>query len=309
MNKTTFILSMLLATVSVLLTNCNKSKSNSSESESQLQAAVIQNAADEYHVQTDEESLSADVSAAIEANPSFAISSGSTENNSLIAGATVDNSIITASLKKIKIVYTGTSVFGIVRSGTIIIELVKGDSWIEAGSILKIDFEDVKITYMERSVVYTGTRYVTNVSGGLPYGTGRDSVIHQIRVNASVTFDDNKKLTWWAARKNLYVKTNASFASYGDTLINGETYSMGGINRYNTYFLVKAPQPVIANLTCGFGNPVSGIRIFTLGNRDVTITFGVNDNGAPVNGGNCAYGYKAEWPKWSGGTGTAVISY
>src|SRR6478672_6879586 len=123
MNKTTFILSMLLATVSVLLTNCSKS-----ESESQLQAAVIQNAADEFRVQTDEGSLSADVSAAVEANPSFAISSGSTENNSLIAGATVDNSIITASLKKIKIVYTGTSVFGIKRSGTIIIELVKGDS-------------------------------------------------------------------------------------------------------------------------------------------------------------------------------------
>src|SRR4051794_7501358 len=109
MKKTTFFLNMLLVTASVLLTNCNKSKSNpSSQNESQLQAAATQNAADEYRVQTDEESLSADVSIAVEANPSFIIASGSTADSSLIAGAIVDHSIITASFKKIQIVYRGT---------------------------------------------------------------------------------------------------------------------------------------------------------------------------------------------------------
>jgi hypothetical protein len=309
MTKTTFLLGALLVTITVLLTNCSKTNSNpSSQNESQLQAAVMQNTADEYRMQTDEELLSADISTAVGANPSFTIASASTADSSLIAGAIVDNSIITASLKKIKIVYTGTSVFGTIHTGTIIIELVKGDSWIEAGAVLKIDFEDVKITYMERSVTYNGTSYITNVSGGLPYWLG-DSVIHRVRVNASVTFDDNSKITWWAARKNLYVKTNASFASYGDTLINGETYAMGGVNRYNTYFLIKAPQPVVANLTCGFNKPVSGLRIFTGDNRNVTITFGVSENGSLVGEGNCAYGYKVEWPKWNGEIGTAIISY
>jgi hypothetical protein len=308
MIKTTFFLNALLVTVSVFLTNCNKTNSNPSQNESQLQASVMQNTSDQYRVQTDEESLSADISAAVQANPSFAIASGSTADSSLIAGAIVDKSIITASLKKIKIVYTGTSVFGVTHSGTIIIELVNGNSWIDAGAVLKIDFEDVKITYMGRSVTYNGIGYITNVSGGLPYWLG-DSVIHQIRVNASVTFDDNSKLNWWAARKNLYVKNNTSFVSYGDTLINGETYAMGGINRYNTYFLIKAPQPIVSNLTCGFEKPISGIRIFTADNRNVTITFGVNTNGSPVSEGSCAYGYKVEWPKWNGGTGTAIISY
>jgi len=310
MKKTTFFLSTLLTAMVVFLTNCSKTSSTTgSQSESQLQTAVMQSAADEYRLQTDEEALSADIGTAVGANPSFTVASASTADSSLITGAIIDKSIITASLKKIQIVYTGTSAFGVVRSGKVTIELVNGNTWSEAGAVLKIDFEDVKITYMERSVTYNGIGYITNISGGIPYLLGQDSVIHQVRVNGSVTFDDNSEVSWWAARKNFYVKTNLSFASYGDTLINGETYSMGGINRYNTYFLVKAPQPVFSNLTCGFGKPLSGVRIFTLANKNVTITFGTNENGSAVEGGDCAYGYKVEWARWNGETGTAVISY
>jgi hypothetical protein len=269
----------------------------------------MQSAADEYRLQTDEESLSADISTAVGANPSFTVASGSTADSSLISGAIIDKSIITASLKKIQIVYRGTSVFGVTRSGKITIELVNGNNWAETGALLKIDFEDIKITYFERSATYNGTLYITNVSGGLPYDPNHDSVIHRIRVNASVIFDDNSTLSWWAARKNSYVKHNVSFASYGDTLINGETYAMGGINRYNNYFLVQAPQAIFSNLTCGFAKPVSGVRIFTLANKNVTVTFGTNANGSAVEGGDCAYGYKVEWSRWNGETGTAVISY
>ncbi|HXL54931.1 MAG TPA: hypothetical protein VN958_01655, partial [Chitinophagaceae bacterium] len=223
--------------------------------------------------------------------------------------AVVDNSIITVLYKGIKIIYTGTPVFGIVRTGKITIELVNGNSWIDAGAILKINFESVKITYMGKSVIYNGTVYITNVSRGLPYRPGSDSTIHKVRVNATVTFDDNSILTWWAARKNVYIKNNKTFTSYGDTLVNGETCTIGGINRYNTNFLVKAPQPVVSNLTCGFYKPVSGIRVFASDNRNVTITFGIDENGSPVSSGTCAYGYKVEWPRWNGETGIAIISY
>jgi hypothetical protein len=310
MKKTTALFSIMLITTFIVLTSCKKNNSGTSpQDESKLQVAIMQNATDQYHVQTDEESLSSDANAAVEANPSFSIASGGTADSSLIAGAVVDNSTITAFFKGIKIIYTGIPVFGIIRTGKITIELVNGNSWIDAGAVLKISFENVKITYGGKSVIYNGTRYIININGGLLLGPGSDSVIYKIRVNASVTFDDNSIFTWWAARKNLYVKSSTTFTSYGDTLVNGEILTMGGSNRYTTNFLIKAPEPIVSNLTCGFDKPVSGVRIFSSDNRDATITFGVEANGSPVNTSSCAYGYKVEWPRWNGQSGIAIISY
>ncbi len=299
----------MLASTFIVLSSCKKNNNEPSQSESEIQTAVMQNAADQYRVETDETSLSAIANAVVEANPSFSISSGNTMDSSLIAGAIVDRSAITALLKKIKIIYSGVSVFGVTRTGKITIELVNGNSWIESGAELKIDVESVKITYAGKSVTYNGTIYVTNVSGGLPFVSGSDSIIHKVRVNATVIFDNNTTLSWWAARKNIYIKSSVTFASAGDTLVNGESCTMGGVNRYNINFLVKAPEPIISRLPCGFDKPVSGIRVFESDNRSATIMFGVDANGSPNNSAGCAYGYKIEWSKWNGGTGTAVVSY
>ncbi len=76
-----------------------------------------------------------------------------------------------------------------------------------AGSIMKITFENVKVTYMGKSVPYNGVRYVTNIGGGLPYDGTKDTVRHKVRVNATATFSDNTVFTWWAARKNEYIKS------------------------------------------------------------------------------------------------------
>ncbi len=309
MKKTTTLFSIMLASTFIVLSSCKKNNNEPSQNESELQTAVMQNAADQYRLETDETSLSATANAAVEANPSFSVASGGTSDSSLIAGAIVDRSAITAFLKKIKIIYTGVSVFGVTYTGKITVELINGNSWIEAGAELKIDVESVKITYAGKSITYNGTIYVTNVSGGLPYSFGSDSVIHKVRVNATVAFDNNITVSWWAARKNMYIKSSVTFASTGDTLINGETCTMGGINRFNTNFLVKAPEPIVSRLLCGFDKPISGIRVFESDNRSATITFGVDANGSPSNSATCAYGYKIEWPKWNGGTGTAVISY
>lgn len=297
-----FILAAILT-----ITGCKKSSNTpSSGDETQLQASVTQNAADEYNVQTDETSLSSDANAAVAANPSFTVS-GSETDSSIIAGAIVDKSLITALSKKIKIVYRGVAVLGVVRSGEVIIELVNGDSWINRGAVLKLTFNDVKITYPGRSLVYNGTCYIANVSGGLAFIS--NSVVHTMRVNATVKFDDNTTLTWWAARKNSYFKNDLSFKSEGDTLVNGESCTMGGINRYGSNFLIKAPEAIVSNATCGFDKPVAGTRIFVSDNRNTTITFGVKANGFPVNSGDCAYGYKIEWTMWNGHTATLIIAY
>jgi hypothetical protein len=298
----------LLALAAILsITSCKKSSNSpSTGNEMQLQASVTQNAADEYNVQTDETSISSDANAAVATNPSFVVS-GSKADSSTIAGAIVDRTLITALSKKIKIIYRGLAVLGVVRSGEVVIELVSGDSWINKNAVLKLTFNDVKITYLGRSLVYNGTCYITNVSGGLPFIS--TTVVHSMRVNATVRFDDNTTLTWWAARKNSYFQNDLSFKSEGDTLVNGESCTMGGVNRYNANFLVKAPQAIVSNATCGFDKPVAGSRVFVSDNRNTTITFGVKANGSPVNSGDCAYGYKIEWTMWNGHTATLIISY
>lgn len=286
--------------------SCQKSNSNRGD-ENQLQTEATQNAADEYNVQTNEQSLSADASTAVAVDPSFSTSSGATDN-SIIAGAIVDRSSVTASIKKIKIVYNGVAVSGIIRTGEIIIELVSGSNWINAGAVLKITLNNVKVTYLGKSFTYNGTGYITNVSGGLAY-IAPETVVHTLRVNATVTFNDNSILSWWAARKNTYYQNDLSFSSAGDTLVNGETCTMGGVSRYNKDFIVKAPQAIASNAACGFYKPVSGTRIFTSDHRNTTVTFGVNENGASVNSGDCAYGYKVEWTTWNGGNATLIASY
>lgn len=287
---------------------CTKNTGITPGNETQLQATVSANAADEYNVQTDESSFSADADAAVAVNPSFSLGLGSATDSSTIADAIIDRSTITASFKGIKITYRGISVFGVKRTGEATIELAKGSSWLEAGAILKITFNGVAITYLDKTRTYNGTCYITNTSGGIAY-VFPDTVVHTMRVNGTVKFEDNSTLTWWAARKNTFYKSDISFSSEGDTLINGERYSMGGTTRFNRLFLVKAPEAIVSNISCGLNKPVSGTRIFTSDNRNTTITFGVNQNGSPVASGDCAYGYKIEWTMWSNQNATLIISY
>jgi len=297
---------IIILAATLVYTSCQKSN-NSPKDETQLQASVTQNAADEYNVQSGEQFISADANTAVAVNPSFSVS-GSTMDNSLIAGAIVDKSLITAFVKKIKIIYNGDPVLGVTRSGNITVELVSGDSWLHAGAVLKITVDTLKVSYAGRSWIYNGTAYITNVSGGLAF-IAPDIVVHSMRVNGTVTFDDNTTLAWWSARKNSYHKNDLSFSSEGDTLVNGESCTMGGINRFGTAFLVKAPQAIVSNATCGFDKPVAGTRIITTEDRNATITFGVNANGNSVSNGDCAYGYKIDWTTWSGQNATLIISY
>ncbi len=305
--KSTKSVTAILAAIILINSSCQKSN-NSPKDETQLQASVTQNAADEYNVQSGEQFISADANTAVAVNPSFEIASGNTMDNSIIAGATVDKSLITAFVKKIKIIYNGVAVLGVTRTGDITVELVNGNSWLNAGAVLKITVDNLKVTYLGRSWTYNGTGYIKNVSGGLAF-VAPDIVVHSMRVNGTVAFDDNTTLTWWSARKNSYHKNDLSFSSEGDTLINGESCTMGGINRYGTAFLIKAPQAIVSHATCGFDKPVEGTRVLTTDNRNTTITFGVNENGNSVSNGDCAYGYKIEWTTWSGQNATLIISY
>ncbi len=201
-----------------------------------------------------------------------------------------------------------------IRSGSITIQL--DTTWHTAGAILSITFSNYKVTNVGtgKSITFNGTHVITNVNGGTIAGITTNMIIHKIRGNVSITFDDGTVRSWSVARKRSYYLTSGAYTESltGDTTVN--TYSnvtMWGINRAGENFYVSTPSPVVdyfANSSCLF-KPISGQRIFYL-SHTITATYGVDANGnAETTAGTCPYGYKLNWTNASGTAKQAIVSY
>jgi len=84
---------------------------------------------------------------------------------------------------------------------------------------------------------------------------------------------------------------------------------MGGITRAGDAFLLQAPQPIVSTSSCGFYNPVAGIRIYDVDNHTVTLTLGIDTTtGIQVTSG-CANGYKVDWTRLSGLSAEVKVGY
>ncbi len=236
-------------------------------------------------------------------------------------GASADTTLLTSD-KQVTFVFDGTtSCNNRTRSGVIVAKLVNGNRWQDQGAILKITFDNFSVNYLSTSLsfTYNGSKTITNVNGGLVrnLGQGSGSVVHKVRGNITVTFDDGSERNWWVARRNTYDFNGGtpSFTSAGDTtiadsdsLVSIMKVAMGGINRFGNTFLLRAPFDIVSNAACGWDRPVNGQRIHYANNRKVTITFGVDQLGNSA-GGGCAYGFKIEWLRYNGQVGSAVIAY
>ena len=231
-----------------------------------------------------------------------------------VCGGTVDTSQLQNN-KQITILFDGNTVCqNRIRSGIIVAKLVEGNRWKDTNAKLLLTFTNFKVEFVStsQSFTYNGTKTITNTTGGLIrlLSPTQPTVTHKVRGNMSVTFDDNTTRTWWIARSNTYDLNGGDFrlTSSGDTTISNATVAIGGVNRLGQNFVNEAPTAIVALQSCGWARPVDGVRIHKYNNRTVTVTFGVNSQGNP-GGGSCAYGYKVEWTRLNGQTGSAVISY
>lgn len=240
---------------------------------------------------------------------------GSNEIQSMIqiCGASIDTSML-ASQKQITITFDGnTPCGGKIRGGTIRAKLVTGDLWKDAGSVLLVTFTNYQVEHIATGTEfkYNGTKTYTNLTGGLIRTLAQNpTVSHKVRGSMAVTFEDGTQRTWWIARKNTYDANggNTRLTVEGDTTISNNVCTIGGINRLGHDFLLQAPSALIVLQGCGWDRPVAGVRTHTYNGRTVTLTFGVDAQGAPA-GGSCAYGYKIEWTRLNGDIGSAVIAY
>jgi hypothetical protein len=299
MKRTIRLSSIALVAISLFLFACKKDKTDGQDDDSSGQ---MEQSADELLMQNESENALNEVNAAI---------SGSTFGKTVgIAGATINDSSF-ISEKKVIITYNGTSADGRRnRTGEITIQLINGNNWGEQGSVVKIDFNNFRITQIAsgKSIVLNGFHAITNTSGGRSFVSA--SVTHTIRGSVKVSFDNATSRSWQIARKRVVTSTSGVYeiTVTGDTTLSATQHiAVWGTNRQGNSFYTQISQPVVWSSTCPAG-PLSGVKVHKGIAREITVTFGVDASGNPVTG-TCAYGFKINWINLRNQSKTTVISY
>jgi hypothetical protein len=327
MKKTILTSVIAFSTIAVLVIGCSKNNTSSPSGtdEIALQSKVTQVTDDQTSIQNDDDSKANDAISATETAPGFGVNAihkpgnigtfgtpgdSATIDSTSFAWFIIDKSAFAQKIARIVLRYRGIAdPSGYIKSGTITIDLINGKKWTDTGAILQ-ETDSVTVTYNGKTRIYNCVRYVTNVSGGYYNVANLPSpFIYTMHAYGTVTFDNGSQRSYWITRRNTFTKTSPyAFTIAGDTTINSNVCTIGGVTRYGDNFLVQAPVAISSNQVCGYGNPTSGERIITYGTEPITVTFGVDATGTPITSG-CAYGFKINWTKLSGATGTAVISY
>lgn len=228
-----------------------------------------------------------------------------------IPGAKVDDSTF-ISQKKIVITYNGLSGDGLrMRTGTVILQLITGSKWSDAGAVLRLEAQNLKVTRVSngKSVVINGVHFITNVTGGRAYVS--NNVIHKVRGNTEVSFDNGTMRTWQVARKRTFTNNNGllGLTVEGDTAVGGyNNVVVWGTNRRGNAFYSQITSPIAFKSLCS-SRPVSGVKVHNGLTKAITVTLGVDESGNPYTGSGCPYGFKLNWEDRKGNARTAVISY
>ena len=187
--------------------------------------------------------------------------------------------------------------------------------WSQAGSVLSITFHDLKITRLsdDKVITFNGTKYVTNVNGGLVDDAGEfaNPVLHHITGMLQVKFEDNTVRTWNIDRNRSFARSNSTtvVTITGNANQNGySNVSIWGIDRKGNNFTVTINTPVVLSSACSY-NALTGVRVLHKDIRELTITYGVDENGHPGTFIGGPYGYKLSWTDKNGMPHELVVRY
>jgi hypothetical protein len=298
MKKAVFLLSTLF-----LFVSCKKEKTDPSEEEQ------TQLAKDETILTRETDLVLDDV------NDIFTTSSFGDGSSSSLCGITVDSSQIAAG--KIILHYNESALCVLGsrrRSGTVEARFLPvGGHWQDAGSSIQILFNNYKVTRVrdDKSLTLNGTKKIVNVSGGLirKLTALGNPVIHAVRSDLRLTFDDGTERSWKVARKKTMTVSGGYFqlSVEGDTSVGGhELVSTWGTTRKGSVFYVSLEAPLVASARCAWV-PISGTQKVRTIFREFEVVYGVDENGTPTT--NCPYGYKVEWTDGNGKNREKTLEY
>jgi hypothetical protein len=310
MKKSLVYLSVVTLSLAVLFTACKKDSASKTDNS----AEVATTTDDQSRFSTESDAAFNDANASLEA--SGGSMTGREEGlEGLICDATVTIDSI-SSVRTITITYNGTNCsLTRTRTGKVVISMAAGVHWKNAGAVVTIDFQNLKITRLidNKSITVNGTHTYTNVSGGLLVNLPNlQSITHTITSsNMSVTFDDGSQRTWQVARKRVFTYSNGIVITISGTHTEGTATNVAewGINRFGKAFTTSITEPLVIKQDCSF-RLTSGKITHVTPSVTASVTYGLDVNGnATTCPGVGVYYFKAVWTGPNGNSISVILPY
>jgi hypothetical protein len=308
MKKRILYLSVISLSLASLFTACKKDSAATDTT-----AQVTTQADDQSRVSTETDAVTNDVNASLEVSPTI---SGRIDGflglicDATVVADTIDNP------RTITITYNGTNCSGNrTRTGVVVVSIAAGVHWKDAGAVVTISYQNVKITRTRdnKSITINGAHTLTNVSGGLLINLPTiKTITHTISSsNMQVTFDDGSQRTWSVARQRVFTYNSGVVVTITGTHTDGTTTGIAewGTTRFGKTFTNSITNPLVVSQSCNY-RITSGAIQNVNALATVAITFGLDATGNPTScPGTGSYYYKAVWTGVNGKTVTVIAPY
>jgi hypothetical protein len=301
------IISLIIA---VSLVSCKKSDTGKATTDSTIELTAQTD--DHSHVSFSSDAVENDINVIVESSSAF---NGRMEN---VLGALCNATAVADSangIKNITVTYNGANCQGNrILMGVVVISMPMGTHFKDAGAILTIKTQNLKITSVAngKSIVVNGVKTITNVTGGrLSDLSQKGPITHLISGKDSITFDNGLQRIWQVAKQKVFSYANGMVITttgiHTDGAVTG--ISAWGTNRFGNAFVTAISEPLVVRQDCDF-RLVSGEVIHGKLIADITVTFGLDATGIPT---TCptigTYYFKAVWKGINGVSKTIILPY
>lgn len=301
----------VIAIFSLMFTACKKEGKETDVNETEF---TIQSD-DQARITTETDEVADEINGAIENSP--ALQGKGTGTQALCNATVVIDSL--SNPRSVTITYNGLNCLGNrTRTGVVKATIPAGTKWKDAGAVLTVTINNLKITRVSdgKYITINGTHQITNVTGGrlidLPQ---MGTIIHTISSNnMNIKFDtSNAQRTWNVARKRTFTFNagNVNITTTGNhTIAGNNNVAEWGTNRFGNQFITSIEEPLTVRSACNFRLTNGKVKHELLG-RNLTVTFGLDAQGSPLStcpGANPFY-MKLVWTGPGGQSHTVVRPY
>lgn len=215
----------------------------------------------------------------------------------------------------ITIVYDGTNCWGNrTRSGTVTISMPVGQHWKDKGATATINIDALTITRKRdnKSIVLSGTKTITNVSGGLLIDLATlQTITHTITGSLKIEFESGLTRTWNVSKQRVFTYDNGIVITTTGTHTDGDNTNIAewGTDRFGDSFTSLISAPKVIRQDCDF-RLTGGQNTLILSKGTAVITYGLDVNGEPTGcPGTGTYYFKLVWTGNNGKIYTIIAPY
>ena len=299
----------IIFSFSLIFTACQKNAANDTDYSNESSV----HSDDQSRFSGEVDAVSDDADATLDATPGF--TGRGDQVQTLICNATVVVDTV-SNPRTITITYNGNNCQNTrSRTGVVVISMAQGVRWRNAGAVVNVNIQNLRITRLSdnKSITINGTHTYTNVSGGLLINLATlGTITHTLTSsNMSVTFDNNTQRTWQVAKRRVFTYNNGIVITGTGMHSEGAVTGIAewGTNRFGHSFTTAITQPLVVRQDCNF-RLTSGLVTHVTQAFNATVTFGLDSAGNPTScPGTGSYYMKIVWTGPSGNPHTIIWPY